>query len=76
LSKVRTDRAENGVRSARVWAGLLGVEKTVVERVEFTKAMELVARREVGEQLIGRLARNLQLSASHHSSDEFIRENV
>src|SRR2546421_8551708 len=28
-------RREDGVRSARVWAGLLGVEKTVVERVDF-----------------------------------------
>jgi hypothetical protein len=35
LSKVRTAGAENGVRGARVWARLLGVEKTVVERVEF-----------------------------------------
>jgi hypothetical protein len=32
--------------------------------------MELVTRREVCKQFIGRLARNLQLSASHHSSDE------
>ena len=35
MSKVRTVGAENGVRGARVWARLLGVEKTVVERVGF-----------------------------------------
>jgi transposase len=29
---------ENGVRGVRVWAGLLGVEKTVVERVDFDEA--------------------------------------
>jgi hypothetical protein len=28
-------RWENGVRGARLWAGLLGVEKPVVERVVF-----------------------------------------
>lgn len=30
------------MRNARVWAGLLGVEKTVVERVEFDEAHELL----------------------------------
>ena len=35
-------RRENGVRSARVWAGLLGVEKTVVERVEFDEDAAVV----------------------------------
>jgi hypothetical protein len=42
LSKVRTTGAENGVRSARVWAGLLGVEKTVVERVEFDEGEAVI----------------------------------
>jgi transposase len=36
--------AGNGVRTGRVWAGLLGVERTVVERVEFDEdSGELVA---------------------------------
>ena len=35
-------KAGNGVRSARVWAGLLGVEKTVIERVEFDEEQALL----------------------------------
>jgi len=30
------------VRSGRLWAGLLGVEKTTVERVEFDETRQLV----------------------------------
>jgi transposase len=35
LSKVRNRRTENGVRNARVWGALLGVENSLVEGVEF-----------------------------------------
>jgi transposase len=43
LSKVSNHRTENGVRSARVWRALLGVDDTVVEGVEFD-GQELVVR--------------------------------
>ncbi len=33
----------NGVRNGRVWAGLLGVERTTVERVEFDEDGGVVA---------------------------------
>jgi transposase len=33
---------ENGVRNARVWRVLLGVEKAVIERVEFDEDAELL----------------------------------
>jgi transposase len=42
LSTVSYQRTENGVRNARVWRALLGVEKTVIERVEFDEDSELL----------------------------------
>jgi hypothetical protein len=42
LSKIGNWVTENGVRSARIWARLLGVVRTVVERVEFDQAAEVL----------------------------------
>ena len=38
LAKISNHGAENGVRNARLWRGLLGVERTVVEGVGFDEA--------------------------------------
>jgi len=42
LSRVRNRRAENGVRNATLWRALLGVEKTVVEEIEFDEDEQLL----------------------------------
>ena len=39
---VRNSRTENGVRNATLWRTLLGVEKTLVESVEFDDAAGLL----------------------------------
>ncbi len=38
----RNHRAENGVQNATLWRALLGVEKTVVEEVEFDEHEQLL----------------------------------
>jgi transposase len=42
LSRVRNCGAENGVRNASLWRALLGVEKTVIEDLEFDEEAEVV----------------------------------
>ena len=42
MSKVRNCGAENGVRNASLWRALLGVEKTVVEDIEFDEDAQIV----------------------------------
>src|SRR5690606_35060754 len=42
LSRVRNCRAENGVRNASLWRALLGVEKSVIEEVEYDEDAEIV----------------------------------
>jgi transposase len=42
LSRAEIAGRENGVRSGRLWARLLGVEKTTVERVEYDEQRGLV----------------------------------
>jgi transposase len=42
LSRVLNCRAENGVQNATLWRALLGVEKTVVEDIEFDEDEQLL----------------------------------
>lgn len=44
LSRVRKHGAENGVRDARVWRGLLRVERTVIEEIDFDEDASHVAQ--------------------------------
>ena len=45
MSKVSNRRARNGVRDVRLWRGLLGVERTVIEGVEFDEDEQLLLAR-------------------------------
>ncbi len=40
-----TSEAENGVRDVSLWGALLGVEKTVIERIEFDEDTDLLVAR-------------------------------
>ena len=45
MSRVSNRGAENGVRNARVFRALLGVEKTVIEGIEYEHGDELLVAR-------------------------------
>ena len=45
MSRVRNCRAENGVRNARLWRALLGVEKTVIEGLEYDEDEDVLVAR-------------------------------
>ena len=57
MSRVSNRRAENGVRNARVWRALLGVDNTVIERVEFEDTQVLVVHVRPGRVACGRCGR-------------------
>ena len=42
MSRVRNWWTENGVRNVRLWRALLGVEKTVIEDVQFDEGAEVL----------------------------------
>ncbi|MQA17775.1 MAG: hypothetical protein GEV09_28060, partial [Pseudonocardiaceae bacterium] len=71
LSEGRSREAGNGVRGTRVWARLLGLEKTVVERVEVCEGPDLLVvvhvRGQRGQR--GRCGRCQRRCAGYDSGD-------